>query len=302
VKALLTRRTACGLLAAAPLAAARRASAAEPIDGTAIFARAKATFRSHRRPEFVVYTLRRTETRDGKPLDSGTYVLRIWYRSGDRAAMSRRLAVPAPLATSSALVPPSPLTTAGQPGPLVFLQVAFNQPTDPGPPTTDIFEPVPPHGGVLPTPLPHEDMRTIQNVHVAAELDYSVLNAELAGDAYHLWVQPRRDVDRNRLRELWIDAQTYDVRRATANDRLYFSDSGGGWVPDIFDMALELQDSVPVIRTIASTTEVDKDTIANGPHDHIAFSFEDIAFPDTLPSWYFHPKEYGFHMQDAPQY
>ena len=290
MKSLLTRRTACGLLAAAPLVAARRASAADAIDGTAIFARAKTTFRSHRRPEFVVYTLRRTEERDGKPLESGTYVLRIWYRSGDRAAMSRRLATP------------SPLATAGPPGPLVFYQVAFNQPTDPGPPTTDIFEPVPPHGGVLPTPLPHEDMRTIQNVHVAAELDYSVLNAELAGDAYHLWVQPRRDVDRNRLRELWIDAQTYDVRRAIANDRLYFSDSGGGWVPDIFDMALELQDAVPVIRTIASTTEVDKDTIANGPHDHIQFSFEDIAFPATLPSWYFHPHEYGFHMQDAPQY
>jgi hypothetical protein len=290
------------LLAAAPLAMARRASAANPIDGQAIFARAKATFRAHRRPEFVVYTLRRTEVRDGKPWEIGTYVLRIWYRSGDRAAMSRRLGTPSPLASPSALGTPGPLATAGPPGPLVFYQVAFNQPTDPGPPTTDIFEPVPPHGGVLPTPLPHEDMRTIENVHVAAELDYAVLNAELAGDAYHLWVQARRDVERNRLRELWIDAQTYDVRRAIANDRLYFSDSGGGWVPDLFDMALELQDGVPVIRTIASTTEVDKDTIANGPHDHIQFSYEDIAFPATLPSWYFHPQEYGFHIQEAPQY
>jgi hypothetical protein len=298
LKAHLTRRTACGLLAAAPLAIARHASAATPtpIDGTSIFARAKATFRAHPRPEFVVYTLRRTEVRDKKQLESGTYVLRIWYRSGDRAAMSRRLGTASPLGTTGALATPGP------PGPLVFYQVAFNQPTDPGPPTTDIFEPVPPHGGVLPTPLPHEDMRTIENVHVAAELDYAVINAELAGDAYHLWVQARRDVDRNRLRELWIDVQTYDVRRAIANDRLYFSDAGGGWVADIFDMALDLQDGVPVIRTIASTTEVDKDTIANGPHDQIQFSFEDIAFPATLPSWYFHPQEYGFHIQEAPQY
>lgn len=278
----MTRRVLCGLLAAAPLV--QRAAAAQPVDGVNVFARAKAAFRAHPRPDYVVYTLNRSEQVDGQPSAVDTYRLRIWYRSGDRAAMARRL------------------SAQTGPGPLQFLRVAFNQPTDPGPPTTDIFEPVPPHGGVLPTPLPREDLRTIQSVRVAGELDYRVVAAEAAGDAYHVWVTPLRDPDRNRLRELWIDVQTYDVRRAIATDRLYYYGESGSWDPDLFDMTLELQDGVPVIRRILSTTEVDADTKAYGPHNRNDYKFEDIAFPQTLPAWYFHPEEYGFHTKDAPDY
>ncbi len=280
----LTRRSLCGLLAAAPLGFAARAAAADAVDGTAIFAKAKSTFRAHSRPEFVVYTLDRTETVDGAPAPDDTYRLRIWYRSADRAAMSRRL------------------TGKTATGPLQFLHVAFNQATDPGPPTTDVFEPVPPRGGVLPTPEPRADLRTIQTVKVAGELDYRVVSAEIAGDAYHLTLEPLRDPDRNRLRQLWVDAQSYEVRRAIATDRLYFYGDSNGWVPDMFDMTLQLQGGIPVIERIASTTEVDAETQAHGPHIINQYVFEDIAFPETLPSWYFHPEEYGPHASEAPGY
>ena len=32
-------------------------------------------------------------------------------------------------------------------------------------------------------------------------------------DVYHLALQPLRDPDRNRIRELWVDAKSFDVRK-----------------------------------------------------------------------------------------
>jgi hypothetical protein len=257
---------------------------AAPLDGEQIFARAKAAYRARARPDFVTYTLVRSETEDGEPRTVDTYRSRIWYRSADRAALVRRL------------------SDGTATGPLEFARVAFNQATDPGPPTTDIFEAVPPRGGTLPSPSPTADLRTIQSVRVSGELDYRVIASEQAGDAYHLWLEARRDPDRNRLRELWVDARSYDVREAIATDRLYFYGEAGGWLADLFDMTLDLQDGIPVIRKILSTTEVDADTRAYGPHIKNEYRFEDIAFPVNLPTWYFHPSEYRFHIKDAPGY
>jgi hypothetical protein len=99
-----------------------------------------------------------------------------------------------------------------------------------------------------------------------------------------------------------VDAKSYEVRRAIATDRLYFTDEANYWIPDSFDMTLEPLDEVPAIRRIQATTEVDNQTHTYGPHERSDYHFEDIAFPETLPSWYFHPETYGAHASEAPDY
>ena len=268
--------------AALALVAPQRAASEPPLDGAAIFARAKATFRTHPRPPYVVYTLTRVENVDGVLNPSDTYSLRIWYRSADRAALARRVI--------------GGRATGG----LFFLRVAFNQPIDPGPPTTDIFEPVPPRGFASPAPLPSDPLRTIQNVTVTGELDYRIIVAKQEGDAYHLWLAALRDPERNRLRELWVDTTTYEVRRVKANDRLYFIGEFDS-VPDLFDMSLVLQNGVPVIAAIDSTTAIDNGPSSYGPLCESSYRYDDVSFPPTLPAWYFQPQAYGAHAAEAPQ-
>jgi len=101
------------------------------------------------------------------------------------------------------------------------------------------------------------------------------------------------------LRDLWIDPETYEVRRVRSNDRLYFLPLDYS-VPDLFDVYLEMRDGLPLIRRIVSTTEVDSYAASHGPHYHSEYRFDDIQFPEALPAWYFEPKTYRAHVREAP--
>jgi len=61
-----------------------------------------------------------------------------------------------------------------------------------------------------------EEARVMGRIDVTGgDYDVSLLGRENddGADVYHLALRPLRDPDRNRLREMWVDAKTFDVRK-----------------------------------------------------------------------------------------
>jgi hypothetical protein len=248
--------------------------------------RAKAVFRAHERPPYEVYTLERRETIDGTPDFEDSYALRIWYRRRDRAALSRRV------------------YHGRATGPMFFIEPRFNGPIDPGPTTADIFEPAPPHdagSGRRRAPAAVQtDPPTLATVRVTGEVDYRAEVVGIEDGLYHLRLQPRRDPDRNRLRDLWLERDSLEVRRLRATDRLYAAGTDI-WFPLLITAQLDDAHSPPTIREIYSTNDVgDRGNFT--PVREGYFRFIDITFPESLPDWYFDPKTYGAHANEAPDY
>jgi hypothetical protein len=198
------------MFAAAPASAA--APAPEPTATPSpqrVLAIIRSVFRSHRPPPpFITYTLTRTQKDDhGFPDFVNSYTYHVWCRSLDRAALGRRV------------------FRDTYRGSLEFLRPAFNEPWDPGPPTADLFEPAPakPHTiDFVPTPEPAQTpLRVIGEVGIVGEFDYTVKALAVEDDLVHLSVVPVRDPDRNRLREIYADKKTYELRKLVATDKLF---------------------------------------------------------------------------------
>lgn len=238
-------------------------------------------FRSHRPPPpFETYVISRKQfTNYGYPDYNDTYTDHVWYRSSDHAALERRE------------------TQLGDIGPLRFERPVFNQATDPGPPTADVFEPAPLHtpaATFVPTPeasLPP----TLATVHVRGEFDYRVTSVEREGDELHLKLQPRRQPDRNRLRELWVDANTLELRKLVATDKLFIQ--GGPVYPVLFTVNFKMFEGIPVITTIHGVVYGGYD----GDGQTVDYAFTNLGFPRDLPTWYFDARDYAQHQNDAPE-
>jgi hypothetical protein len=287
--------TAARVLAAAAVALACAAQSpvpGAPLTGDQILARAKAVFRAYPRPPYVAYTLVRRDTHNGVPDFENSYTLKLWCRTADRSALARR-------------------AWKGRAyGELDNVTVMFDKAVDPGPPTADMFEkrlfgapgarldatpaPSPPPGstGEIAEPLaPATALPEIGRVG-ARDGDYRVERVAREGDLIHLWLQPRSDAERNRLDELWVDARTYDLRRALVRDHLYFALSAQS-LEDEFDVRFRPgPGGLPLIATIHGRTKYDQ--------FETDYTFTDVTFPDALPQWYFEPKQYGAHRADAP--
>jgi hypothetical protein len=268
---------------------------AVPLTGDQILARAKAVFRAYRRPPFVAYTLVRRDEHNGEWDMQNSYTLKIWCRTADRSALARK-------------------AWRGKAyGDLQNITVMFDKEIDPGPPTADMFEkrlfgaisarrdtpPAAPGASVASSaaagtasadatasPLPE-----IGRVG-ALDGDYRVSRVAREGDLIHLWLTAKTDPDRNRLDEMWVDAASYDLRRARVRDHLYLG-MGGGSIEDEFDVRFTAgPGGLPLISSIHGQT-------AYGRFE-TDYRFEDVTFPDALPDWYFEPKQYGLHRADAP--
>ncbi len=237
-------------------------------------------FRSHRPPPpFETYTIvRKQMTNYGYPDYNDTYTDHDWYRSEDHAALRRRI------------------STLGDIGPMIFDRPIFNAATDPGPPTADVFEPAPLHTyapSFVPTPeasLPP----IIATVKVHAEFDYRVTSVAREGDELHLTLVPRRDPKRNRLRELWVDAKTLDLRKLVATDTLFVE--GGPEYPVLFTMEFAMYEGIPVITHIHGVVYGGYD----GDGQTVDYDFKDLVFPAALPAWYFDARDYAQHLNEAP--
>lgn len=260
---------------AAPVATPRPLPSPE-----ALLSRIRAQFRTHRPPpQFETYTLVRSQmTSYGYPDYVNSYTWHIWYRSPDHAALGRKE------------------SRLGAHGQLTFKRPMFNVADDPGPPTADVFEPAPAHTPApdfVPTPEP-TGLPIIATVRVKGEFDYRVLTVEHEGDELHLKLEPRRDPDRNRLRELFVDAKTLELKKVIATDKLFVEH--GPIYPVTFTINFSTLQGVPIITNIHG--------VVGGGYDEdgqiVDFDFKDVAFPKTLPGWYFDPHSYAAHVDDAP--
>jgi hypothetical protein len=246
-------------------------------------------FRSHRPPPpYITYTLVRKQTLDdGYPDLLNSYTYHIWCRTLDRAALGRRV------------------YRGSSRGTLEFLRASFNEPWDPGPPTADLFEAAPAHPHTsprdfVPTPEPTGNLRTIASVTVLGEFDYRVTRVAVEGDEIHVSLVPRRDPDRNRLRELYVDAKTLELKEVVATDKLYDSDNWKHFYPMLFTVTLGWMHDMPIVTHIHGTPTYQKDADFLGRDATVDYDFTDITFPDSLPAWYFDPRDYAQHTTDAP--
>jgi hypothetical protein len=249
-------------------------------------------FRSHRPPPpYVTYTLTRSQLTDyGDPPGpdlSNSYTYHIWCRTLDDACLGRKV---------------YRHSDRGFPE---FMRPAFNEARDPGPPTADLFQPAPAHFHSVfesPTPEPTGTLPPlIASVTVMGEFDYRVASVQTEGDFVHVSLQPRRDPDRNRLRELYVDKDTLELRRLVATDKFFDGDGPGAQVfPMLFTVTLDMLNGIPVVTTIHGQPSKEEDIEYLGHLGVVDYTFKDIAFPATLPSWYFDPQAYGSHVDDDP--
>ncbi len=248
-------------------------------------------FRSHRPPPpYVTYTLVRKQTLDdGYPDLLNSYTYHIWCRTYDRAALGRLV------------------YRGSSRGTLEFLRPSFNEPWDPGPPTADLFEPAPvhPHNSprdFVPTPEPTGSLPpVIASVTALGEFDYVVTRVAVEGDLTHVSLAPRRDPDRNRIRELYVDRKTLELREVIATDKLFDDDEGHRHVyPMLFTVTLAWMHNMPIVTHIHGTPTYQADAEYLGTDATVDYDFNDITFPDSLPDWYFDPRSYAQHVADAP--
>lgn len=309
MKTSVFQRVAFGLLALAIATAAaatpRPAPAADPVPAATLppyqslspvrlLGFVRRVYREHRPPpQFETYTLvRKQNTNYGYPDVVNSYTKHYWVRNTDRAALVRMV------------------YRDDTDGPPTFDRPALNQDRDPGPPTADLFEPA--HRqpiNVVPTPEPTlpAGLKTIGSVVAIGESDYNVPKMTVEGDMLHLVLQPRRDPERNVLRELWVDKKTFVVRKIVAHDRLFAE--GDGVYPVKFTYTLGYLDGYVVITHLDGVVLPieDKDKAGNiterafdGDGETVTYDFQDITFPQSLPGWYFDPGQYGSHVAEAP--
>jgi len=251
-------------------------------NGEKLLADIRRVFRSHRPPpSFVTYTLMRSQqTEQGYPDYLGTYTEHIWCRTSDRAALERKV------------------FRDDYRGPMNFDRPAFNEARDPGPPTADVFEPAPLHPHpveFVPTPEPVAGGPEIGVVRAVGETQYRVLRVTVEGTQLHVSVTPIRDRERNRLREIYVDSKSLELQKLMATDKLFMD--GGGPVYNVIDtITMGMVEGRPVVTFVHA--QVDSSYVGNG--EQIDIEFKDIAFPSSLPAWYFDPHQYAAHQSEWP--
>jgi len=270
------------LIAALVVSAAPPPSSAALSKGDELLQKIREVFRSHRPPPpYVTYTLvREQQTEQGYTDFVNSYTYHIWCRSSDRAALGRKV------------------FRDDARGPLEFLRPEFNQARDPGPPTADVFERAPARPQpveVAPTPEPTGMPAVIGSVTAIGELEYHVIAVKTEGDLLHLSLRPIRDPDRNRLREVYVDKTTYELRKLVATDKL-FIEPGTEVHPQLFTITMGMLDGRPVVTAIHGVTTDDY----SGDGREVDYTFKDIKFPSALPDWYFEARLYALHTSEAP--
>jgi len=260
----------------------RATPAPEIPKGDKLLADIRRVFRSHRPPpQYVTYTLvRSSQTEQGYPDYAGSYTQHIWCRTSDRAALERKV------------------FRDDYRGPMHFDRPAFNEARDPGPPTADLFEPAPVHPHpveFVPTPEPNGTAPPeIGMVRSVGETQYRVHSVTVEGSQYHVVVTPIRDPDRNRLREMYVDAKTLEMQKVIATDKL-FIDQG-----PVYNMIVTITMGMVEGHPVVTFVHAQADNSYTGNDEQIDIEFKDIAFPSSLPDWYFDPHQYAAHQSDWP--
>jgi hypothetical protein len=119
------------------------------------------------------------------------------------------------------------------------------------------------------------------------------------GALRHLTVEPIREVDRNRLREIYVDAATLDVTKLIATDKL-FVHGGGGAGTKVYGVTFTItMGTVQGHLVVTDLHGVVGDNYVGDGKD-VDYKFGDIKFPTTMPEWYFNARQYGAHTNEVP--
>jgi hypothetical protein len=120
------------------------------------------------------------------------------------------------------------------------------------------------------------------------------------GNLVHVSLMARRDPDRNRLRELYADRKTLELKEVVATDKLYEEDSGHHVYAMLFTVTLGWMNGMPIVTHIHGTPTYEHDAEYLGRDATVDYDFNDIAFPGSLPQWYFDPRSYADNVANAP--
>jgi hypothetical protein len=143
-------------------------------------------------------------------------------------------------------------------------------------------------------------LRTIATVVSVASLPYAVkllgIESVEGHTTYHLQLRPLSDPRTHNLRDLWIDTQTYDLRKA------HFT---GTYAPTLSDLPSDT-DATVYFREILGCWVVTR-AIWTYLGKAVYFTFDvqnnEIALPAALPDWLFDDKAYRLHeMAGDPDY
>ena len=282
---------------AASVAPGTDAMTVRPPDPYFILQSAREAFHAPGRPPYVVYNMKRVVFLDDQPDSDDDYTLRIWSRTSDGAALVRFW---------------DPITQRAFED-LYFGRYRLRLDADPGPPVSDIFEPPPGRIPQSPRESTTDGLRTIAVVAQRGDLDYRATLVGIDKGSYHLKLQPLRDEDRNRLRELWVDTDDFEVRRAievaspavTAERwaaRPQDLPAYGFLSPIQLDMTFELLANVPVITKATETAQIYPGVGALGHQIEMDYSYDRMTLRSELPDWLFQPNTYGAHFREAPSY
>ncbi|HET7814084.1 MAG TPA: hypothetical protein VFL13_06895 [Candidatus Baltobacteraceae bacterium] len=246
------------------------------LSGGALFSQILNVYASHPRAQYVSYTIRRQQqTVDGLPDLEWSYTDRVWYRASDACALERRI-------------------FRGRAGALSFAHVSFNGPWDPGPPNADIF-------GLAGTPetpkaAPGVSLPTIATVVASGGPAYQVTSTQFSGGQWHLRVRPLHVPGTYILREVWADGATLELTKAIVSDKLFIA--AGPAYDQLDTMTFALVNGREVITHLHARANFDDQPGGDGADTD--YDFSDVAFPATLPDWYFQPASYGAHVSEAP--
>jgi hypothetical protein len=153
----------------------------------------------------------------------------------------------------------------------------------------------------VPTPEPTGSLPpVIASVTVLGEFDYRVTRIANEGDQIHVSLEARRDPDRNRLRELYVDHKTLELKEVVATDKLYEEDSGKHVYPMLFTVTLDWMNAMPIVTHIHGTPTYQRDSDYLGRDATVDYDFTNITFPATLPDWYFDPRSYAANVANGP--
>lgn len=252
---------------------------AAALTGGALFSQILQTYDARPRAPFVTYAIQREQlTADGLPDLEWSYTYRVWYRASDGTALERRI-------------------FRGRPQGLEFTRVSFNGPWDPGPPSADVFG----LAGLAPettalaagTDAP---LQTIASVQAKSGPAYEVTSYGLENRQWHLHLRPLHVPGTYILREVWADAATLELKKAVVADKLFIE--AGPIYDELDTLTFALIDGRETIVHIHARADFDDEPGGDGADTD--YDFSDVAFPATLPAWYFDPKSYGAHVPDAP--
>jgi hypothetical protein len=238
-----------------------------------ILLRAEDVLRANPDPPYTVYKMHEVFVHHGKRHE---YDYQVWYRSDGKGLM-QNLA----------------------PGRRGKNETFFGYPFPSAPDNNILLYATPPPQTAAPppvgTPAPGSSAVPItMHEHVSGDRYYVVSYVGLENydghSVYHLALRPVKDENKHPWKDLWVDVDTFQVRKAHA-------DASGNAGPlsgrAIADVEFAPIGNYWMVKQASADAEGRFGIISDS--GHYEYYFSDFGFPNTLPDWYFNETDFDRH-------